>query len=404
MNISTDKKTYKIMHTNNNPKKKKQHKQIRKSVAHNKSKNKPTPHHYSRPTRTIKKSVTSSIAIATNQPTLDAAPIILMSTPTSTMSLALPNILFNVTDQDKEQGFISQQNDEELDVNYAVSTAAAAAIHKLEDTQSITQQSPSTVSTTTKMTQIAAPIIGAFGGIALIAAAMFYVVRKRKRNSMLVDNVSKKKHDYDDHKEYYDGEMHDISLLDDENDEAVMVMGPPPKLAPVNTNTTNMSRHIYDNSTIINVPENHPVNNISNMTDRFSEENYTRTNSISPPPLSYRNASSSCRSSTTSTIYTDALMSPTSSIFRGAHLSSVLMIAERQQLQHQKPSILDHFNNNNDILSSKSTPIETYKAQLANLTTMDDDNNDDEQEKEQEKEQEESVLPFFTIVDLADFY
>lgn len=401
MNISTDKKTYKIVHTNNNPKKKVQHKKIRKNAMHNKNRNKPMPHYNNKPTRTTKKPATPSIAIATNQPILDAAFIIPMSTPISTTPLTLPNDLFNVTDQDKSQGFTSQQYDEELEVNYAASTAAAAAIHKMEGTESITQQHPSTVSTATKITQIAAPVIGVFGGIALIAAAMFYVARKRKRNSMLIDNVSKKKDDYDDHKKYHDGEMHDISLLDDENDEAIMVMDPPPKLAPATTNTTNMNRHIYNNSAVINVPENHPVNNLSNMTDCSREENYSRTNSINPPPLSYRN-SSSCRTSTTSTVYTDALMSPTSTVFGGAHLSSFLMIAERQQLQHQRPSILDHFNNNNEILSSRSTPIETYKAQLANLTTVDDDGNDDDDEQKQE--QEENALPFFTIVDLTDVY
>ncbi|KAL9540586.1 hypothetical protein MBANPS3_009596 [Mucor bainieri] len=388
MNVSVDKKT-KVVHKSNN-KKKKQRTQIKP-----KHKKKPSPSHRTRTFTTT----TTSIVIATHQPTLlQDAPIVFLSTPIPTATpLTLPSNdddssspPLDVPDQDDGQGFYQV---EETDY-----TASAAAIHKMEDTESITtqQQLPKSVSTATQVTQIAAPVIGVFGGIALIAAAMFYVVRKRKRNSMLVHDMgSNKRPDSDDadakSKPYTEGdEMHDISLLDE--DEAIMVAGQPPQLAPAATNnttitttttttTTNtMNCHYLNHSTLINVPENHPVNNPSNMTDY--SHNSSRANSLHLPPLSYRN---SCRSSTTSTVYTDALMSPISSVFDDPkHVSSFLMIAERQQLQHQRPSILDHFNygsSSNDIKPSRSSPIETYKAQLTELAVLENEEEEEEEEK-----------------------
>ncbi|GAN08246.1 hypothetical protein MAM1_0195d07753 [Mucor ambiguus] len=399
MNASVDKKT-KVMHKNNN-KKKKQHTQSK-----SKHKKKTSPSHH-RPTSTT----TTSIVIATHQPTVQDAPIVFLSTPIPTATpLTLPDqddassSLLNVSDQDEDRGFYQA---EETDY-----TASAAAIHKMEDTESITahQQQPKSVSTATQVTQVAAPVIGVFGGIALIAAAMFYVVRKRKRNSLLVQDMSSNKRlDFDDadakSKHYTDGdEMHDISLLDE--DEAIMVMGQPPKLTPAaganatNDTTITMSCHYLSHSAIINVPENHPVNNPSNMTDNSHYS--SRANSLHLPPLSYRN---SCRSSTTSTVYTDALMSPISSVFDNPHhISSFLMIAERQQLQHQRPSILDHFNNgsSSDIKPSRSSPIETYKAQLTELAVLDNEEEGDDEEGQEPPS--DPLLPFSTVIDLTEVY
>lgn len=158
-----------------------------------------------------------------------------------------------------------------------------------------------------------------------------------------------------------------------------------------------MNHHYLDRSTLINVPENHPVNNSSNMTDHWHYP--SRANSLHLPPLSYRN---SYRSSTTSTVYTDALMSPISTVFDNPHhVSSFLMIAERQQLQHQRPSILDHFNNGSDIKPSRSSPIETYKAQLAELTVLDIE---DEDEQGQQEPPNDPLLPFSTVLDLTEVY
>lgn len=391
MNASSASK--KTRHSNNNNKKKKQRKQIKP-----KHKKKPSPSRHTATTTTTTRA-TTSVAITTSQPTLQDVPIVFV--PTATLSTLLPNSddsPFLVADQDQDQdpGFYQVE-----EANYM---ASAAAIHKMEDTESITaSQQPKSVSTATQVTQIAAPVIGVFGGIALIAAAMFYVVRKRKRNSMLVQDLGSKKLDFDDNKSkhYLDGEMHDISLLDDE-DEAIAVMGQPPKLTPAANNTT---RHYFNNPTIINVPENHPVNNPPNMTDN---SNSSRANSLHLPPLSYRN---SCRSSTTSTVYTDALMSPISSVFESPnHISSFLMIAERQQLQHQRPSILDHFSNNTDMKPSRSSPIETYKAQLTELAVLDNDDNDDDDNDNNNDDQDHNnsslppLLPFSTVIDLTEVY
>ncbi|CAO3619761.1 unnamed protein product [Mucor fragilis] len=262
MNASVNNKKTKAVHKNSNNNKKKKQRTHTKP----KHKKKPSPSHRS--------STATSIVIATHQPTVQDAPIVFLSTPIPTATLlTLPNnddspSPLNETDQDEDQGFYQV---EETDY-----TASAAAIHKMEDTESITaQQQPKSVSTATQVTQVAAPVVGVFGGIALIAAAMFYVVRKRKRNSMLVQDMgSNKKLDFDgsdadaNSKHYANGdEMHDISLMDE--DEAIMVMGQPPKLTPVaNNTTTTMNRHYTNHSTIINVPENHPNANNCSINDQ----------------------------------------------------------------------------------------------------------------------------------------
>ncbi|KAL9548588.1 hypothetical protein PS6_006518 [Mucor atramentarius] len=363
MNASSASKKTRHSNNNNNKKKKKQRKQIKP-----KHKKKPSPSRHTTTTSSSSSSTTTSIAIATSQPTLQDVPIVFV--PTATPSTLLPNSddsPFLVADQDQDPGFYQVE-----ETNYM---ASAAAIHKMEDTESITaSQQPKPVSTATQVTQIAAPVIGVFGGIALIAAAMFYVVRKRKRNSMLVQDLGSKKLDFDDDKSkhYLDGEMHDISLLDDE-DEAIAVMAQPPKLTPAANNTT---RHYFNNPTIINVPENHPVNNPPNMTDNSNSSH--------------------------------ALMSPISSVFENPnHISSFLMIAERQQLQHQRPSILDHFSNNTDMKPSRSSPIETYKAQLTELAVLDNDDNDDDNNNDDQDHNDPSLpplLPFSTVIDLTEVY
>lgn len=390
MNASVDKKT-KVVHKSNN-KKKKQRTQIK-----HKHKKKPSPSHHT-PTAT-------TIVIATHQPTLlQDAPIVFVSAP---IPIATPNqdadaSMNNVTDQDQDQ----DQDQGFYQVEETEYTASAAAIHKMEDTSQ--QQQPKSVSTATQVTQVAAPVIGVFGGIALIAAAMFYVVRKRKRNSMLVEDMSSshKKPDFDggDAKSRYhteSDEMHDISLLDE--DEAIVVMGQPPKLAPADDASNTMHRHYLNHltTTIHNVPETHPVDYPSDMTDHAHDA--SRANSLHLPPLSYRN---SCRSSTTSTVYTDALMSPISSVFENPnHISSFLMIAERQQLQHQRPSILDHFSNNSDIKPSRSSPIETYKAQLTELALLEEEDQQQDQEPLPPPPHDDPLLlPFSTVIDLTDVY
>ncbi|CEP18735.1 hypothetical protein [Parasitella parasitica] len=359
--------------------------------------------------------------------------------PSAAPTLAPPTIgdQYNTTDQNLF--------DDESEISS--SGAAAAAIQKPEETFTQQEQQP-TISTATQVTQIAAPVIGVFGGIALIAAAMFYVVRKRKRNSKLNDEELSSSTDYDnyDDSKHLEREMQDISLSDD--DEAITAMDQPPKLAPytatTNTtttttttsssssnhtsSTTEMSRHYCSNinSSMAMVPENHPANSPANMTDYNDEELSSCYNPLNPPPLSHK-SNSSCRSSATSTVYTDALtnpissaatdalmspiaynfadsltspgasgfsdvlMSPVSSVFAGSHhVPSILMIAERQQLHHQMPNILNHCASyqNNDVkpsLANTTHNIETYKAQLTNLAAINDEDENDTTEQEKAK-------------------
>ncbi|KAG2196775.1 hypothetical protein INT47_009666 [Mucor saturninus] len=196
--------------------------------------------------------------------------------------------------------------------------------------------SSSTTNNNNKAAHIAGPIVGVFAGVAFIAAAMFLMVRNRKKRQLTTIGTAENKKD---------DTFHDISL----KDEAITI--PPACLK---------NRSILSTTT-----------DYYSLTDTLIGSVRTKK-----------------QQSWQSSIEPKVVSSPTSTLVGGHHVNSFLMVAERQQLQHERPSILDHFDKR----------IETYKAQLADIDTdEEDDNNDD-------KEEEEDPLPFIHPTQLKEYY
>jgi predicted ribosome-associated RNA-binding protein Tma20 len=342
----------------------------------------------------------------------------------------VPVVQDNIVD---DNNMISQQEH---------SVSAAAAVHNMNPSASSVSVNNNSQETVSQAAQITAPVVSVFGGIALIAAAMFYVVRKRKRNSMM---VAAAQHDEDD-----ENKLQDISLSSDsEDDEAIaMKKNQPPRLTPTNTRnkdtTTTMNQqpelHYYQKQYIhhhnyyqqqrnteemlqnhaaisIDNKETEQDQSITSSTDYQSSETLvgsqtaTRTNSsvstattkrstplaALSPKLSLhiqrpQSTASSWRSSGSS-IYTDALVSPTSTMV-SPRVSTFIMVAERQQLQHERPNVLDHYG---EIKSSRSTPIETYKAQLSPIINPNEEDGDN---GEDYYSSGDIPLPFFDVIDI----
>lgn len=179
---------------------------------------------------------------------------------------------------------------------------------------------------TNKATHIAGPIVGVFAGVAFIATAMFLVVRNRKKRQLTTI-----KHTDDDSDKFQD-----ISLAD----EAITI---PPLLKHRSILSTTTDYYSLTDTLIGSVRAKKQQSWHSSIDNRLSD-----------------------------------VVSPSSTLV-GHHINSFLMVAERQQLQHERPSILDHFDKR----------IETYKAQLADIDT---------------EEEEEEPLPFITISNLNDYY
>lgn len=191
-------------------------------------------------------------------------------------------------------------------------------------------QTPASV----KTVHIVGPIIGIFAGIAFIAAAMFLVARNRKKRNLTTNQDGNNGND--------DNTFHNISL----DDEAITM----PPLA------LDEKKRSF----------------ISTTTDYHSMAETligSRTNSVTKKQDSWQSST----------------ISPTSTLV--GHHASFLMVAERQQLQHEKPNLLDHF--------FKGMPIETYKAQLADILGP---------EEEEELPVLNQPLPFISVTDLSDYY
>ncbi|GAA5814919.1 hypothetical protein MFLAVUS_008422 [Mucor flavus] len=190
-------------------------------------------------------------------------------------------------------------------------------------------QTPASV----KTVHIVGPIIGIFAGIAFIAAAMFLIARNRKKRNLTTNQNDNSGND--------DNTFHNISL----DDEAITM----PPLA------LDEKKRSF----------------ISTTTDYHSMAETligSRTNSVTKKQDSWQSST----------------ISPTSTLV--GHHASFLMVAERQQLQHEKPNLLDHF--------FKGMPIETYKAQLADILGP----------EEEELPVLNQPLPFISITDLSDYY
>ncbi|OBZ85625.1 hypothetical protein A0J61_06327 [Choanephora cucurbitarum] len=164
---------------------------------------------------------------------------------------------------------------------------------------------------------IVAPIVSVCGGIVLIAAAMFFIVATKRKRGRRRRRQSQENREYNDRDD--EDRFHDVSLSDDEDNSRIM----------------------HAKSTRLTATEKPPLPPMPPLSSRTSSITLT----------SHARPKSTGSFSTTSTIYADALSSPMGSI--KCPKTPVLKIAERQQLSHQRPSI-----------------IQTYRAQLSNSVIL----------------------------------
>lgn len=336
----------------------------------------------------------------------------------------------------KDQGVIADSNNIR---SQEKSISAAAAVHSMEEpSASSVKVSNNNQQTISHATRVTASAFGVFGGIVLIAAAVLYVARKRKRNSMVVTP--------DQYDENDENKLQDISLSSDsegEDDEGVtMKNAQPPRLKLAFTHNkeiiTNkqpelhyyqqqyLHHHNYyqqqlnaeqkslDYTAITIHNEEREYRNTSSSTDYQSMSETligsettnrssvsTTATKISTPPavlsprpslhINCRQSRASSWRSSGSSIYTDALASPTSTV-ASPRVSTFFMIAERQHLKHERPNILDHYG---ELKSSRSTPIETYQAQLSPVV-----NTNNEEKDDGDVPSGDIPLPFFDVINI----
>ncbi|KAI8881643.1 hypothetical protein K501DRAFT_274414 [Backusella circina FSU 941] len=216
----------------------------------------------------------------------------------------------DTSQSDENQNNDDSENPDFSDVNITVDennhnaptiSAAAAIARGSNNAQTGTLASPN------QTMQIAGPILGIVGAMAIVAAAMFFVVRKRR-------NVSHNKDESDD-----------FELPKDTSSPPII----PPSIVPTR--------------------EEEEMNE-----KRFSHGTGTLVGS------SRSNSTIKQKHMSISSWY-----SASSSILEMPSLpSSEVMLAERQQLQHERPSLLDHW--------KKPILIETYRAQLTDLSDITD--------------------------------
>jgi hypothetical protein len=184
-------------------------------------------------------------------------------------------------------------------------SAAAAIARGSNGPQNGTLASPN------QTMQIAGPILGIVGAMAIVAAAMFFVVRKRR-------NVSRS-NDKD--------ESHNFEMPNDPSPPSPALT---PSIVPTREEEIDENRFSQGTGTLVG----------SSRTNSIIKEKHKHM-SVS----SWYSASSSLL---------EAPLPP----------SSEVMLAERQQLQHERPSLLDHW--------KKPILIETYRAQLTDLSDITD--------------------------------
>lgn len=187
-----------------------------------------------------------------------------------------------------------------------------------------------------KVAHIAGPIVGIFAGIAFIAAAMFLIVRNRRKR---INSLTTNQHDnnYNDKNGFQD-----IPL--NEDDEAIAGMPPPPALIKRPQKEKRQSLAEKKKSIISTA-----------TTETFVGSNTSRSNSLSD----LNNKHTSWNQ------YEKKNKRDSSTLVNTRHISSYMQnVAERQHLQHEKPNVMDCFGH-----------IETYKAQLADMDAVESDFN-----------------------------
>lgn len=289
--------------------------------------------HQKKQHRQQKKLQSSIIPIATNTPTILITPSLLPTTSSYSSSFSpLPtvneeHVITEPVNIDNNQDTLEQDTLEQdtSTIDYSGSEGISAAVISGID------PAATIIGNSSKAVHIAGPIVGVFAGVAFIAAAMFLVVRNRKKRQLTTIN-----NDDDDN----ENKFQDISL----DDEAITI--PPPLLKKSSVMSTTTDYYSLTDTLIGSTRTKKQQSWQSSIDNRLSD-----------------------------------VVSPTSTLV-GNHINSFLMVAERQQLQHERPSILDHFDKR----------IETYKAQLANIMNTEED------------EEEEEPLPFISIINLNDYY
>lgn len=330
-------------------------------------------------TTTIPSSYTSNVA-TTSQSSF-AAPSTSSSFFPSKTLLPLPtasaNVDFIETNSEQEENENRQEEDDadQLENQQEKISSMAAAVVADSSTYSTSNTLPANDN---RLARIAGPIIGIFAGVAFLAVAMFIVVRNRNKR---LSTLNKNRKDEEDENNN-ENKFHDIPLNDD--DEGIAVMKKMPSL---------IAQQQYKDE---RVSENKKLSFISTTSTAYHSMSSTlvasRSNSVSTKQVNQQHHESWQSAKSYNDESSDMVISPDSTTF-SERIQSFLMTAERQKLHHERPNLLNHF----EYRPHSKPPIETYKAQLANILEPEEDSLllviDNE-----------FPLPFNSLMDIKEFY
>lgn len=230
--------------------------------------------------------------------------------------------------------------------------------------------------------RIAGPIVGIFAGVAFLAVAMFIVVRNRNRRL----SALRKSREGEEDEDNSDNKFHDISLSDGDDDEGIAVMKRMPSLI---LQLPNKEEQTFANK---------KLSFISTASTAYHSMSSTlvasRSNSVSTKQQVNQQRHESWQSAKSHQCDRNSDMiaiSPNSTTF-SERVQSFLMTAERQKLFHEKPNLLNHF----EYHPHSKPPIETYKAQLANILEPEEDSS--------MVIDNEIPFPFNSLIDIKEYY
>ncbi|KAI8880395.1 hypothetical protein K501DRAFT_275644 [Backusella circina FSU 941] len=210
---------------------------------------------------------------------------------------------------------------------------------------------PNAIPSTNQTMQIAGPIIGIFGGIALIAALVLLNTRhrRRQRQKQIKKDIEEdqRRPDNDEKNKNLNrsGSIKSYSY----NADKTSICVPIHNKADKKCNENDLQRRFSVTDTLV---DSQTASRPNSVCLKAAVHDAPQKRASHGTRCSWLSASSSLLSET---------VSPTSTLI-GTTTTSFMKTAERQLLHHERPSVLDHFD------GQFKKNIETYRAQLADIS------------------------------------
>jgi hypothetical protein len=220
--------------------------------------------------------------------------------------------------------------------------------------RSSTTSTPNAIPSANQTMQIAGPIIGIFGGIAIVAALVLLATRHRKRQRR--DQI-KKDIDRYQHKPDNDDESNDLYQSEtiksySYNIDKTPICVPSKPDKKCSDNDLQGRRFSVTDTLVDSQTASRPNSVYLKAAAAAHVHDAPQKRASHGTRCSWISGSSSLISDT---------VSPTSTLI-GTTTTSFMKTAERQLLHHERPSVLDHFD------GQFKKNIETYRAQLADIS------------------------------------